>query len=135
MTPEDIKERQVKAFLQLALEEKDAGATLRSTNPRQAAYFLQQAVEKLVRATLEHAEVPAGPTHSIRALTDLLPQEHKLRELFLAFDDWNAAATRFRYPSSVGKVAEISPQEIELRLSAATTLATEVLNFLGGRSA
>lgn len=131
MTIDDLRERRINAFLQLAQEERSAGARLSATNPRQAAFCLQQAVEKLVRATLEHANVPAGPTHNIRTLTDLLPPNHSLRETFLVFDDWSSAATRFRYPSSTGKVAEISVDEVKHRLAAIGALESDVLKYLG----
>ena len=48
--------RRVEAFLQLAEEEFSAAERLQSPLPRQALYFLQQTVEKLVRAALEDEE-------------------------------------------------------------------------------
>ena len=55
--------RRVEAFLQLAEEEFSAAERLQSPLPRQALYFLQQTVEKLVRAALEDEEIVVGTSH------------------------------------------------------------------------
>jgi len=81
----DLRRRRIAAFLQIADEEAQAAATLLGLLPRQCAFFQQQCVEKLLRAVLEAEDVPAGPTHNLRTLADLLPRDHGLRSTFLAF--------------------------------------------------
>jgi HEPN domain-containing protein len=61
-----------------------AADMLIDTLPRQSAFFQQQAAEKLLRAVLEVDGIPAGPTHNLRTLTDLLDTSHALRSEFLS---------------------------------------------------
>ena len=78
MTPEELQRLRVKSFLQLAREEWEVALEIRGKHRRQAAYFLQQCVEKLLRGVLETESVPAGPMHNIRGLADLLPKVEAL---------------------------------------------------------
>lgn len=135
MNPELVRDKRIAAFLQLALEEFDPCEQLYASRPRQAAYFLQQAVEKLLRAALEHSGMNAGPTHNIRALCELLPKQHALKEWFLDFDDMSSAATRFRYPSPFGALQEVTSDSIERRLAEMRALDAAVRKHVGKASA
>ena len=111
--------KRVKAFLQIAEEELSAAKRLQAPLPRQAQYFLQQpvekiqqSVEKMIRATLEASEIPAGTAHSLSFLAGLLPQSHPLRARFTAFEHLSGAATRNRYPTGTGVVHNISSDEV-----------------------
>jgi HEPN domain-containing protein len=105
VTAEAQKRRRTASFLALAEEELAAASILLDKLPRQAAYFQQQCVEKLLRAVLEAEGVPVGPTHNIRQLADMLPAAHELKARFLAFETLSSAATRFRYPTASGAIA------------------------------
>jgi HEPN domain-containing protein len=105
MSAETQRRRRIGSFLALASEELEAAGLLLENLPRQAAYFHQQRVEKLLRAVLEAEAVPCGPTHNIRQLADMLPAEHSLKDRFLEFDSLSSAATRFRYPTASGAIA------------------------------
>ena len=131
MSGEDHHWRRIKSFLQLADEEFAAAQLLIVSNPRQAAFFQQQSVEKLVRAVIEFERVVAGPTHSLALLTDLLGNDHALRERFRGFDELSSAAARFRYPSGRGSVPEITSETLLKKQSDIGLLATEVKNFIG----
>jgi HEPN domain-containing protein len=96
MTAEAQRRRRIDSFLALAEEEFAAAGLLLDKLPRQAAYFQQQCVEKLLRGVLEAEGVPVGPTHNIRQLADMLPAEHALKGSFLQFETLSSAATRFR---------------------------------------
>ena len=104
----NLRRRRIAAFLQIAEEEMRAAATLLNALPLQSAFFQQQSVEKLLRAVLEAADIPAGPTHNLRTRADLLPGEHELKATFLAFEEMSSAATRFRYPSGSGDAPQVS---------------------------
>ena len=112
MTPEELQRLRVNSFLQLAKEEWEVASEIRGKHRRQAAYFLQQCVEKLLRGVLETESVPAGPMHNIRGLADLLPKEHPLFDRFLELDELSPAATRYRYPSPRGTVADFDERRL-----------------------
>ncbi len=53
MTPDELRRLRILSFLQLAREELDVALEIKANHRRQAAYFLQQSVEKLLRGVLE----------------------------------------------------------------------------------
>jgi HEPN domain-containing protein len=123
--------KRVEAFLQIANEEMEAADRLHSALPRQAEYFLQQTVEKLIRATLEAAGVPAGTAHNLSFLAGLLPPSHALRAKFTDFEHLSTASTRYRYPTGTGSVATISSEVVSRDLTRVRQLRLDVLAFLG----
>ncbi|WP_237151479.1 HEPN domain-containing protein [Oryzibacter oryziterrae] len=102
MTPEELRRIRVGAFHRLAAEELDAARLLATSHPAQAAYFLQQSVEKLARGVLEMLDVPVGPTHNIHQLALLMAGQDAWRDRFAALDELSVAATRYRYPGPKG---------------------------------
>src|SRR5688572_8766015 len=98
MTPAELQRRRSRAFLSLTEEEFSVAVQLQREHRRQSAYFLQQCVEKLLRGVLEVEGRPAGTSHSIRGLSELLPAEHALKSQFVALDELSSASTRYRYP-------------------------------------
>ncbi len=130
----DHKHRRIAAFLQIAEEEIRAAQTLVGLLPRQCAFFQQQGVEKLLRAVLEASDVPAGPTHNLRTLTDLLPGDHVMRATFLSCEDFSSAATRYRYPSGSGNAPVVSDDLVKSRQELLTALRDAVVAFLKNHS-
>jgi len=124
------KRRRIAAFLQIAEEEIRAAQMLVGLLPRQCAFFQQQGVEKLLRAVLEAVNVPAGPTHNLRTLTDLLPSDHAMRPTFLEFEDFSSAATRYRYPSGSGEAPLVPLDLVKARQERLTVLRDAVVVFL-----
>ncbi len=127
-------QRRIEAFMTLADEEFSAARKLHSALPRQALYFLQQCVEKLIRACLEAAEIPAGTGHNISFLAGLLPEEHALRARFREFEHLSAASTRYRYPSGTGAVYQVPADEATKSLAEVSVLRDEVNKFLHSRA-
>lgn len=126
--------KRIRSFLVLAEEERLAATRLMQDLPRQAAFFTQQAVEKLLRAVIEAEDCVAGRTHNIRELISILPQDNPLRDHFLAFEDLSSAATRYRYPMGGGGLAEPEPDEtLKEDLKRIKDLQTHVLHFLTQR--
>jgi HEPN domain-containing protein len=113
LTPDIIRARRIASFLALAERDLLGAKTMLQLVPEHAAYCLQQTVEKLVRAVLEFDEVPAGPTHNIRSLADLLASGHVLHADVLAFDSLSSASTRYHYPSETGELRSISAARLE----------------------
>jgi HEPN domain-containing protein len=130
VSAQEQKRRRIASFLSIAKEELAAAEILFDKLPRQAAYFQHQTVEKLLRAVLEREGVAVGPTHNIRALTDLLPTPHLLKESFLEFDNLSSAATRFRYPTASGAIASQSAEEVFQRQGELRKLMDAVSAFL-----
>jgi HEPN domain-containing protein len=131
VTAEAQKRRRVASFLALAEEELAAARILLDKLPRQAAYFQQQCVEKLLRAVLEAEGVPVGPTHNIRQLADMLPANHELKPRFLDFETLSSAATRFRYPTASGAVASPPSGDASSRQEDIERLKRDVIRSLG----
>lgn len=107
MNAEEIRRKRVEAFRTLASEELDAARLLRKSHPAQAAYFLQQAVEKLLRGLLEMQDVPTGPTHNIQMLASMLKDSPEWVKKFDAVDELSVAATRYRYPGPKGNLSSM----------------------------
>ena len=101
----------VAAFLQLAHEELAAARALSGTGRRQAAYFCQQAAEKIARAILADAGVPFGTGHNLGQMASALPPDHPWRGKLNALDKHSPAATRYRYPGPTGRLTEPPPPD------------------------
>lgn len=130
MTPEELQRLRVKSFLQLAREEFEVALELREKHRRQAAYFLQRSVEKLLRGVLETESIPAGPMHNIRGLADLLPKGHALYARFLELDELSPAATRYRYPSPRGTVADFDDGRLKALLPKVEALKKDAVGLM-----
>jgi hypothetical protein len=130
LTPELIRKRRIDGFLLIAGEELDGASRFAEPLPRQASYFLQPTVEKLLRAVLELENFPAGPSHNIMGFAQLLPSNHDLRDMFLEFDDLSSASTRYRYPNERGVVRSVDSIQVKSRLSDIQTLDKRVRLFI-----
>lgn len=96
----------IAAFIQLAQEELSAARGLSETGRRQAAYFCQQAAEKIARAILADAGVPFSTGHNLGQMAAALPAGHPWQAKLNALDKHSPAATRYRYPGPTGRLAE-----------------------------
>lgn len=97
-----MRVEEVRSFLALAREDLQASDRLRPTHGRPAAFHLQQAAEKLVKAVLaaEGGTSPRG--RHIGALAALLPEAHPWRADLMALDRLTVYATALRYPTPNG---------------------------------
>ena len=102
-----VRDKRIKAFLQLADEELLAAKLLVRQAPRQAAYLCQQCAEKGARAILTDAGVPFGTGHSLEQMAAALPEAHAWTERIRALEKHSPAATRYRYPSSTGRLFDL----------------------------
>lgn len=128
-----MNRRRVEAFLVIASEELDAARRLSTVLPRQAEYFLQQAVEKLLRAVLEIERIAAGIGHGLADLAQRLPEGHAWRERFKSFDHLSAASTSYRYPTVGGRLASVSAEAVVEELGRVEALDAEVRAFCVAR--
>lgn len=117
----------------IASEELEAARRLQTALPRQAEYFLQQTVEKLLRAVLEVETVAAGVGHGLADLAHRLPEGHRFREKFKDFDHLSAASTMYRYPTAGGRIASVSAEAVGEELGRVESLNEDVRAFCADR--
>jgi HEPN domain-containing protein len=68
--------------------------------PDRAAYLVQQAAEKLMKAALVAARIDPPHTHDIESLFLLLPDDFPDLERFAALGPFTPYAHSFRYPTA-----------------------------------
>ena len=102
--------RKAIAFLDLAATDlAHAKANLR-TFPRHAAFTLQQASEKIIKAILSADGVAfPGTSHQLDDLVSRIPGANPFRADLLALSHLTSAATRYRYPTPHGDVPQDPP--------------------------
>jgi hypothetical protein len=96
----------IASFIKLADEELTAAHLLTSVAPRQAPYFIQQAAGKASRALLTAAGISFGTSHSLGQMSAALPSDHPLRVAVGSLDKFSTTATKYRYPSPAGRLAD-----------------------------
>ena len=64
-----------------------------------AAYHVQQAAEKLLKAVLVAEAINPPLTHNLATLVRALPDEHPVASALAAFVRFTPYATQFRYPT------------------------------------
>ncbi len=127
-----VRHRRITAFLRLADEELLAAGLLIQQAPRQAAYLCQQCAEKIARAVLTDAGVVFGTGHSLEQMAVALPEEHPWIERILALDKHSPAATRYRYPSSTGRLFDLpASQQLQEDVDELKELLEEARRTLG----
>lgn len=107
---------EVEGYLVLAREDLEVADRLLATHGRQAAFHLQQAAEKLVKAVLTAEGLPFPRSHQVGALAALLPADHPWRADLAALDGLTAYATALRYPMPGGGLPP-APETPELAAS------------------
>lgn len=96
-------DRKVASFIALAREDLRAAKSHCSSFPRHAAFWIEQAAEKVIKAVLTQENIGFPVTHhQLGALATLLPSEHEWREDLRGFDRFSPSATVFRYPTGSG---------------------------------
>ena len=130
MTPHELRLRRVEGFRKIASEELSAAKLLSGEHRPQAAYFLQQTVEKLARGVLEIDDIPVGPTHQIHQLSRMMSGREELASRFAKLDELSSAATKFRYPGPTGQVSDISAQRLTYLMSEVEKLNADVAAVL-----
>jgi HEPN domain-containing protein len=96
--------RVIAAYLEDAVLELDAAKRLVADPPnRFAAFHLQQAAEKLIKAVRLAHGVRVTAEHNLEVLVDEIPDE-RWRERLATLEPLSSFATAYRYPSPTGKV-------------------------------
>lgn len=106
MPPDPSKNRHgvIAAYLDDVGVSLDAGLRLIADPAnRMAAFHLQQAAEKLVKAVLLSRGLRITTEDSIELLVEELPQDDPWRTKLVALEPLYVYATSFRYPSPTGR--------------------------------
>jgi HEPN domain-containing protein len=127
----DNQRKRVEAFLQLATEELGVAIGIVEEAPRQCAYLLQQAAEKMARAILTAADVQFGPGHNLGQMAGVLPENHPWKEKIRSLNKHSPAVTRYRYPTPEGRLLEPpSSRTLAQDVRELTDLLEEARRFL-----
>ncbi|RLB55697.1 MAG: hypothetical protein DRJ42_05510 [Deltaproteobacteria bacterium] len=106
--------RVIGAYLDDVEVELDAAKRLIVDPPnRLAAFHLQQAAEKLVKAVRLSRGLHLTASHNLEALVAELPSDDAWREKLAKLDGLSAYATTYRYPTPSGK-RKAGPQRDEI---------------------
>lgn len=117
-------ERQIASLLALAREDLDAARLLHERHPRQAAFQLELAAEKIIKAVLMKERIAfSARHHQLGRLVDLLPPDHVWRAELAALDRHSPATVMHRDPTPGGAV----PQGFDLKALAAGIAEIEAL--------
>ncbi len=123
--PDRVPDRVIGAYLDDVAEELAAFDALFAARNRLAAFHLEQAAEKLIRAVRIHRRLQVTNTHDLSLLIDghpgdptreprPLPEGDPWRERMLEHEWLSKYATSFRYPTSSGR-RDRGPTDDELR--------------------
>jgi HEPN domain-containing protein len=122
----------VTSFVALAAEDLADARLLKSPVPRQAAFFLQQAAEKVGKAMLIREGIDPVRIHAIGKLAAELPDTHPLKAELMVLDRLSVYATATRYPSLTGRLPRVPDQaRIESEMRAVADLLDRARSFLG----
>jgi HEPN domain-containing protein len=95
----------VEGYLAAVADDLDAARRLAAPPAnRLAAYHLQQAAEKLIKAVLVHRKVHPGLGHRIDVLVGMLDPSDPRQPLLDPLDRLTPYATTYRYPSPTGRL-------------------------------
>jgi HEPN domain-containing protein len=110
----------IAAYLEEVAEDLDAARRLLEPPPnRFAAFHLQQAAEKLVKAVRLHRGLQATKEHNLEVLINELPEGDPWRERLTELEFLSAFATAYRYPTpnkgwrNPGPSAEVSLRTVD----------------------
>ena len=98
------------SFLRFARRDLAGARRLLPDMPALAAFHLQQAAEKLVKAELAALGMSPPKLHDIGHLAGLLPPDYPRRPVLAALDKLTAYAVAARYPESEQLTADLDPE-------------------------
>lgn len=104
----------VESLLALAREDLAVAQKLAADHPRHAAFNIEQAAEKLLKAVLSTEGIVFNAGHQLGTLAALLPGDHPWRADLATFDDFTSYAKALRYPTGSGRLPQ-EPDADDLR--------------------
>lgn len=127
--------RKVDSFIALAVEDLAVARKLKVDHPRHAAFNIEQAAEKLLKAVLTAEGLTFGTQHhQLGALAALLPQDHLWRADLMAFDAFSSYATQTRYPTPGGWMpADPGTEDLDEGIASVALLVDEIKDWCAER--
>ena len=115
------------SFIELARKDLALAKLIRTSDPGNAAFHLQQAAEKLAKAVLTIEEIVFGVGHHIGALAGALPDNNVFRADLASFDRFSSFATATRYPLPGGGMPRLpTKQFLEQGIKEVSSLVGEI---------
>lgn len=108
--PDDKLRKRVDAFFVAVAEDLEAAEALTKLGNRLAAYHVEQAIEKLVKAALLTRGMEAGIEHRLDVLMQRLPEDDVARAQLWPLRGYTVYATAFRYPTPGGRLVASPPK-------------------------
>jgi HEPN domain-containing protein len=102
-------DRVIGALLRIAKDDLDDAVQLGGR--RNAAYLLEQAAEKVIRAVLTSENIHGGVGHRLQELVAKLPDENPLKAKLQAVVRLEDYATSFRYGTPAGRIQDPPPPD------------------------
>jgi HEPN domain-containing protein len=100
------------SYIELAREDLGGARMMLDKYPRLAAFHIEQAAEKLLKAVLTAEEVVfSAGHHQLGRLAELLPPDHLWRADLAEFDKFTTYATAPRYPRPLGGMPKAPAKE------------------------
>ena len=128
--------QRARTFLALAEDDLSHAGDNLDAHPRHAAWSIEQAAEKMIKAVLtaERVEYPAT-SHQLDDLVRRIPEKNPFKSDFLDLTRLTPAATRYRYPTPRGEIPGDPPlAEMAEDLEKVKLLLPEVRAWLAERS-
>lgn len=120
------------SFINLAREDLEVAKKLLIEHPRSAAFHIEQAAEKLLKAVLDAEGIvsPNSINHQLGQLAGLLPDGHIWRADLMAFDEYTPYGTSTRYPRPGGRMPDV-PSAVDLQAATETiaSLVSEISDW------
>ena len=99
-------------------------------SPTRAAYLVQQAAEKLVKAVLVALEINPPRTHDIEDLVSLMPSEGPERRRLELLRRFTVFAFAFRYPGEDVSEPEPTVEQVDAWVTEITELKVDFERWL-----
>lgn len=101
------------SFIALAREDLAVARKLIAEHPGPAAFHVEQAAEKLLKAVLTVEGIPfSAGHHQLGRLAETLPVDHAWRADLMAFDSYTTYATATRYPRPGGGMPRTPSKDV-----------------------
>ena len=125
-------ERIIGNLLWLAQDDLDDARRLGRDGKRNAAYHLEQAAEKALKAVLVSEGTRAGAGHQLDMLAGQLPDENPMKARLAALARLEVFATTYRYVTGGGRIPQAPPAEtIESGLAEVESLIADLAAAFG----
>lgn len=123
-------EVRIASLLRVAATDLADSRVLAGTGSRNAAYLLEQAAEKVIRAVLTSEAIHPGIKHDLEQMVSMIPDANPLKPLLRDIEHLRQYATAFRYPTTEGRIPPL-PADIGKSIAAVQAALGEAVARFG----